>query len=51
MFVPHSNNSTNSYHTYTEVKKHYMLKVSMTLGEFGPDIKKALEDEADLKLS
>ena len=50
MFVPHSNNNASSYHTYTEVKKNYMLKVSMTLGEFGPDIKEALEYESDLVL-
>ena len=50
MFVPHSNNNANSYHTYTEVKKNYMLKVSMTLGEFGPDIKEALKAESDLLL-
>ena len=50
MFVPHSNNNANLYHTYTKVKKNYMLKVSMTLGEFGPDIKEALKAESDLLL-
>ena len=50
MFVPHANNNASSYHTYTEVKKNYLLKVSMTLGEFGPDIKEALEAESDLLL-
>ena len=51
MFVPHSNNNADLYHTYTKVKKNYMLKVSMTLGEFGPDIKEAIEQEVDLVLN
>ena len=48
------NKSTNksgnasSYHTYTEVKKNFMLKVSVSLGEFGNDIKKALEMAQDV---
>ena len=48
MFTPHSSGNASSYHTYTEVKKNFMLKVSVSLGEFGNDIKKALEMEQDV---